>query len=115
MISIKQLKLTGEYRTNLIGILKNLFEFIQQRFTPKGRAAIYGAIVQAIEIIDNIEQQDDLRRIVNNAIQHNQNLLTIIYDDGLSNVPAVRVCVSNSRELRENICFVFLSHQHRVF
>jgi len=91
IISIKQLKLTGEYRTNLILIVKNLFDFIQQRFTPKGRAAIYGAIVQSIEIIDSIEQQDDLRRIFNNAIQHNQNLLTVIYDDGLSNVPAVRV------------------------
>jgi len=95
IISIKQLKIIGEYRTNLISILKNLFDFIQQRFTPKGRAAIYGAIVQSIEIIENVEQQqqqqDDLRRIFNNAVQHNQNLLTIIYDDGLSNVPAVRV------------------------
>jgi hypothetical protein len=92
IISIKQLKLTGEYRTNLNVILKNLFEFIQQRFTPKGRAAIYGAIVQSIEIIENVEQQqDDLRKIFNNAIQHNQNLLTIIYNDALSNVPAIRV------------------------
>jgi hypothetical protein len=79
---------------NLINIVKNLFDFIQQRFTPKGRAAIYGTIVQCIEIIDNVEQQqkqDDLRRIFSSAIQHNQNLLTIIYDDGLSNVPAVKV------------------------
>jgi hypothetical protein len=93
IISIKQLKLTGEYRTNLIVILKNLFDFIQQRFTPKGRAAIYGAIVQCIDIIENAEQQqqDDLRRIFNNAMQHNHNLLTIVYDDALSNVPAVRV------------------------
>lgn len=94
IISIKQLKLMGEYRTNLIIILKNLFDFIQPRFTPKGRAAIYGAIVQCIEIIENVEQQqqqDDLRRIFNNAIQHNQNLLTVIYDDGVSNVPAVKV------------------------
>jgi hypothetical protein len=94
ILSIKQLKIIGEYRTNLIIILKNLFDFIQQRFTPKGRAAIYGAIVQSIEIIENVEQQqqlDDLRRIFNNAVQHNQNLLTVIYDDGLSNVPAVRV------------------------
>ena len=93
VISIKQLKLTGEYRTNLVFILKNLFDFIQQRFTSKGRAAIYGAIVQCIEIIENVEQQqqDDLRRIFNNAVQHNHNLLTVIYDDGLSSVPAVRV------------------------
>ncbi|CAF3442839.1 unnamed protein product [Rotaria sp. Silwood1] len=93
-ISIKQLKITGEYRMNLIIILKNLFDFIQQRFTSKGRAAIYGAIVQCIEIIEHIEQQqqqDDLRKIFNNAIQHNHNLLTIIYNDALSNVPAVRV------------------------
>ncbi|CAF2870744.1 unnamed protein product [Rotaria sp. Silwood2] len=97
-ISIKQLKITGEYRTNLIIILKNLFDFIQQRFTSKGRAAIYGSIVQGIEIIENVEQQqqqDDLRKIFNNAIQHNHNLLTIIYDDALSNVPAVRSSASS--------------------
>ncbi|CAF3988359.1 unnamed protein product, partial [Rotaria sp. Silwood1] len=73
--------------------LKNLFNFIQQPFTSKGRAAIYGSIVQGIEIIENVEQQqqqDDLRKIFNNAIQHNHNLLTIIYNDALSNVPAVR-------------------------
>lgn len=93
-ISIKQLKITGEYRTNLLLVLKNLFDFIQQRFTSKGRASIYGAIIQCIEIIENVEkqqQQDDLRRIFNNAIQHNHNLLTILYNDALSNVPAVRV------------------------
>ncbi|CAF0744007.1 unnamed protein product [Rotaria sordida] len=97
-VSIKQLKITGEYRTNLIIILKNLFDFIQQRFTSKGRGAIYGSIVQCIEIIDNVEQQqqqDDLRRIFNNAIQRNHNLLTIIYDDALSNVPAVRSSASS--------------------
>ena len=94
IVSIKQLKLIGEYRMNLIGILKNLFDFIYPRFTAKGRASIYGSIVQSIEIIENADQQqqqDDLRRIFTNAIQHNPNLLTIVYDDGLSSVPAVRV------------------------
>ncbi|UJR23726.1 hypothetical protein I4U23_026706 [Adineta vaga] len=98
IISMKQMNITGEYRTNLIGILRHLFEFIQSRFTAKGRAAIYGAIVQSIEIIENVEQQqqqDDLRRIFNNAIQHNQNLLTIVYDDALSSVPAVRSSASS--------------------
>ena len=114
IMSIKQIKLTGEYRTNLIIILKNLFDFIQQRFTPKGRAAIYGSIVQCIEIIQNVEQQqqqDDLRRIFNNAVQHNQNLLTIIYDDALSTVPAVRVSFSRNHYL--NYCIY--SHQHQVY
>ncbi|CAF1569836.1 unnamed protein product [Adineta ricciae] len=93
IIAIKQLNITGEYRTNLIGILRNLFDFIQPRFTAKGRAAIYGAIVQSIEIIESVEQQhqDDLRRIFSNVIQQNHNLLTIVYDDALSSVPAVRV------------------------
>ncbi|CAF3059288.1 unnamed protein product [Rotaria socialis] len=96
--SMKQLKITGEYRTNIIAILKNMFDFIQQRFTPKGRAAVYGGMVQSIEIIENVEQQqqqDDLRRIFNNAIEHNHNLLTIIYEDALSNVPAVRSSASS--------------------
>ncbi|CAF1345621.1 unnamed protein product [Adineta steineri] len=98
IISIKQLNITGEYRTNLIIILKNLFDFIQQRFTSKGRAAIYGAIVQSIEIIENVEQQqqqDDLRRIFNHAIHQNHNLLTIIYDDALLSVPSVRSSASS--------------------
>jgi hypothetical protein len=90
-------------------IIKNLFDFIQQRFTPKGRAAIYGTIVQSIEIIENVEQQqDDLRRIFNNAVQHNQNLLTIIYDDGLSNVPAVRVSFFSCDLNHSSICLLFL-------
>ena len=94
IISVKQLKLIGEYRMNLIGILKNLFDLIQVRFTAKGRASIYGAIVQCIEMIDNVEQQqqqDDLRRIFTHAIQQHPNLLIVIYEDGLSTVPAVRV------------------------
>lgn len=95
ILSLKQMKLTGEYRTNYVRLLKNLFDFIQQRFTAKGRSAIYGAIVQLIEIIEQLDQQqqqqDDLRRIFTNAIQQNPNLLNIIYHDGLSNVPAVRV------------------------
>ena len=107
MMSIKQMKITGEYRTNLIVFLKKLFDFIQQRFTFKGRASIYGAIVQCIEIIDNVEQQqrqDDLRKIFSNAIQLNHDLLTIIYDDALSNVPAVRVSSPVNVEYRMLCC-----------
>lgn len=94
IVSIKPLKLIGEYRMNLMGILKNLFDLIHPRYTAKGRASIYGSIVQSIEIIENADQQqqqDDLRRIFINANQHNPNLLTVIYEDGLSSVPAVRV------------------------
>lgn len=92
ILSIDQMKLLGEYRTNLLVILTNLFDLIQTRFTGKGRAAIYGAIVQAIETINHAaEQQDDLRRIFTQAIQHHQNLFTIVYDDALASVPAVRV------------------------
>ena len=93
ILCIKQTKLTGEYRTNLLALLKNFFELIQHRFTAKGRAAIYGAIVRSIEMIDEPEQQqqDDLRRIFANALNHSNQMLTLIYDDALSTVPAVRV------------------------
>lgn len=115
IVSIKQLKLIGEYRMNLIGILKNLFDLIYPRFTAKGRASIYGSIVQSIEIIENADQQqqqDDLRRIFTNAIQQNPNLLTIIYEDGLSSVPAVRVSQMETKSIELN---EISSRQHRVF
>ena len=113
ILSIDQMKLLGEYRTNLLLLLKNLFDLIQARFTAKGRSAIYGAIVQAIELINHAaEQQDDLRRIFAQAIQHHQNLFTIVYDDALATVPAVRVSSLGSLHVGFNFCSS--SHLPRV-
>lgn len=119
ILSIKQLKITGEYRTNLIAVVRHFFDFIQQRFTAKGRAAVYGAIVQSIEIIESVEhqqQQDDLRRVFTNAVQHNRNLLTTVYDDALSSVPAVRVSVAMVPSTNSTLTnALFSSHRRPVF
>ena len=104
--SIQQMKSLGEHRTHLLMILKNLFDLIQIRFTGKGRSAIYGSIVQSIRIIEHLElnqQQDDLRRIFSNVIQHHNDMLSIILNDALANVSAVRVCLS----IEENVRFSF--------